>query len=669
MSVTSDVDTPSVSFGESTSISFANRDGIPSLSKTGNGKNKINVLFLVIYTLQVVGSGGFLYWLFTRAWNPKSPVTSGLFFAAEIIAFISNTLFLFCGIFSGDGDEDQTPKRNARGDSQGSDDEKPHVAVCVCRYKEPLEDLILTVNSMLDIDWPADKLHLYILDDGYMYQDEAFQRRQTLELIRIIPEAGPIASDDTPLFDEVSVHLPRPDCATKTSSWRIRAYNASGGEHCEVTLVARTKPTVTHYKAGNINNFLYNHCSALAEKGEAVPQFMLLLDHDMLPAPCILRESLPYFDDEKLAFLQFPQRFFDIATKDIFYAGNEIFFDGVQVNRSNIGLTAFAGTNAVWRMNAFYHVGGMQYGSLTEDTNTGLAVHELGYTSKYSCVELCVGQSPQTVPDAMRQRMRWSQGALEMLLFRMSVFFRCKRAYPRLPCPKPLEAYVPTKLPPPRPLEKRIAMNIIYFDSMIYPLYSIGFVVHVAVCLLYLLNIQAPMAPENPMEVLMVWLPLYCVKVATQLLAFPHVSLKVELNAQRAWAGYSLSTLASIKDAVKCFNCGTSNGWFNTGSGSKDRFWFQYGNLIFTFAIIVGMAYRIVAFAVMDKTCKAWMTFGALVYGIVLLMHVKDWAFEPLKWMVYQHSMKEAKEARWRRRSATAPLSNARKLDSSLIAA
>ena len=41
-------------------------------------------------------------------------------------------------------------------------------------------ELLTTVHYMLDIDWPAEQLHLFVLDDGYMFQPERAQRKQAL---------------------------------------------------------------------------------------------------------------------------------------------------------------------------------------------------------------------------------------------------------------------------------------------------------------------------------------------------------------------------------------------------------------------------------------------------------------------------------------------------------
>ena len=67
-------------------------------------------------------------------------------------------------------------------------------------------------------------------------------------------------------------------------------------------------------------------------------QYLLLLDHDILPVPKTLHQAIPVFDTSTriiniLGFVKLLQRFYGISINDIFYAGDEVFHDGVQLNR------------------------------------------------------------------------------------------------------------------------------------------------------------------------------------------------------------------------------------------------------------------------------------------------------------------------------------------------
>ena len=76
---------------------------------------------------------------------------------AESYAFV----ILFLGYF-------QTiwPLRRAPIVLPDDEEEWPHVDVLIPTYNEPLEVVRYTALGALNMDWPADKLHVYILDDG-----------------------------------------------------------------------------------------------------------------------------------------------------------------------------------------------------------------------------------------------------------------------------------------------------------------------------------------------------------------------------------------------------------------------------------------------------------------------------------------------------------------------
>ena len=305
--------------------------------------------FIMLYFTQAVGSIFFLYWLLTGAWNYNLPAVSILYFCAEVIAFVSITLSLFTGLFRTHEEKKDDPSQQKM-PINVSEDEKPHVAICICRYKEPIEDLFLSLDCILDIDYPTDKLHVYILDDGFFALSKQDQVEQMGGLALMISGSNMLGSDPLASFQSQPTNeLLREDCALSSHAWQIRPANRAERK-CEVTLVARKKPANSHYKAGNMNNFLYNFCGSRSQ-GDPTISLMLILDHDMIPAPNVINEALPSFiNHDELAFVQYPQRFFDIVTDDRFHSGNEMFFDGVCENRSRMGLAAFAGTNAIWRL-------------------------------------------------------------------------------------------------------------------------------------------------------------------------------------------------------------------------------------------------------------------------------------------------------------------------------
>ncbi|MCE5256593.1 MAG: glycosyltransferase, partial [Spirochaetaceae bacterium] len=176
--------------------------------------------------------------------------------------------------------------------------EKADVDIFITTYNEPEELVGKTAAAALRIDWP-DK-HVYILDDGA--RDSMRQMAEKL------------------------------GCG----------YISRGKEWID-------KPR--HAKAGNINNAL------IQTSGE----FLLILDADQIPAPAILRETLGFFEDEKMAFVQTPQYFYNLPPGDPF--GNEasLFYGPIQQGKDGWNAAFFCGSNAVLRREALMQLGIREY--------------------------------------------------------------------------------------------------------------------------------------------------------------------------------------------------------------------------------------------------------------------------------------------------------------------
>src|SRR5208337_1388564 len=84
---------------------------------------------------------------------------------AEAYAFV----ILFLGYF-------QTiwPLRRAPVALPDSPEDWPHIDVLIPTFNEPLDMVRYTALGALNMDWPADKLHIYILDDGRRKEFEQF---------------------------------------------------------------------------------------------------------------------------------------------------------------------------------------------------------------------------------------------------------------------------------------------------------------------------------------------------------------------------------------------------------------------------------------------------------------------------------------------------------------
>lgn len=163
-------------------------------------------------------------------------------------------------------------------------------------------------------------------------------------------------------------------------------------------------------KAGNVNHALS------VTSGE----YFAIFDADFVPAPDFLLETVPFFVDEKVAFVQTPQAYGNhntlIARGAAFM--QSLFYRFVQPGRNSFNAAFCVGTNVIFRRTAIDNVGGMYTDSQSEDVWTSLMLHERGWTSIYIPIVLAVGDAPETIEDYTRQQMRWATGGFEILLTR-----------------------------------------------------------------------------------------------------------------------------------------------------------------------------------------------------------------------------------------------------------
>lgn len=206
--------------------------------------------------------------------------------------------------------------------------------------------------------------------------------------------------------------------------------------------IARPKPKGKphHAKAGNINYALFS--------GETTGDLILTLDADHIPKPHFLQRALPYFfdysmqdgayKDSDIAFVQTPQDFYNLPPGDPFGHQARLFYGPIQQGKDGMSSAFYTGTNAVLRREAlvttglqnfadeyiadqkrleeFELVGGVSSASITEDMNTAMRLHAAGWKSVYHHEVLAVGLAPDDLSSTLKQRLRWAQGTVQVLL-------------------------------------------------------------------------------------------------------------------------------------------------------------------------------------------------------------------------------------------------------------
>lgn len=236
----------------------------------------------------------------------------------------------------------------------------PYVDVFIATFNEDLDVLEKTIVGATSLDWPRDRLKIYVLDDG---------KRQ----------------------------------------W-LAEYCASQGVRY------LTRETNEHAKAGNINaaikrtdgeffmvldadfvpqhNFLFRAIGLFDDPKVGIVQIPHnFYNADPMQTNLGLRKSLP--DDQRL------------------------FFETIMCGRDGWDNAFCCGSNSITRRTAIEAIGGsMPTGSITEDMLLTMALLRKGFVTRYLNERLAVGLAPESLSAMYVQRCRWARGAIQMLFLR-----------------------------------------------------------------------------------------------------------------------------------------------------------------------------------------------------------------------------------------------------------
>lgn len=221
-------------------------------------------------------------------------------------------------------------------------------------------------------------------------------------------------------FDEPLEVLRRTAIGARAIKYPHRTFMLDDGKRDEVKVMADAlgigyirRDGNEHAKAGNLNHALK------VTSGE----FILQLDADHVPLPNILDRLLGYFGDERVAFVQSPQDFYntDSFTHVVNEEGrslweeNRIFFSLLQPGKDNWNAAFFCGSCGVLRRQAFEEIGGFSTKTITEDMETSIVLHGRGWRSVYHGETLAYGLAPSSAFAYHVQRLRWGQGSMQIL--------------------------------------------------------------------------------------------------------------------------------------------------------------------------------------------------------------------------------------------------------------
>ncbi|HHO70315.1 MAG TPA: glycosyltransferase, partial [Halothiobacillus sp.] len=160
-----------------------------------------------------------------------------------------------------------------------------------------------------------------------------------------------------------------------------------------------------------------DHC-----KGDLV----LILDADHVPTVDILRNTVGFFlRDPKLFLVQTPHYFINpdplernLRTYERMPSENEMFYNQIQHGLDFWNASFFCGSAALLRRKHLDEIGGIAGDTITEDAETAMTLHGLGYNSVYYGKPMIAGLQPETFSGFIVQRSRWAQGMVQIFLLK-----------------------------------------------------------------------------------------------------------------------------------------------------------------------------------------------------------------------------------------------------------
>jgi cellulose synthase/poly-beta-1,6-N-acetylglucosamine synthase-like glycosyltransferase len=190
-----------------------------------------------------------------------------------------------------------------------------------------------------------------------------------------------------------------------------------------------TRPDNRHAKAGNLNHAL----------AKIRADLVAVLDADHVPTARFLSATLPYFDDEGMAFVQTPQDFYNLESFEHERRGDgrvfneeSVFYRVIAPAKSHWAAPFWCGTCAVVRVAALRSVGGVATDSVTEDIHTTIRMYRAGWRGTYHNEVLARGLAPDDAAAYLLQRHRWALGAMQVLRRENPLFGPGLRAPQRL---------------------------------------------------------------------------------------------------------------------------------------------------------------------------------------------------------------------------------------------
>jgi len=184
-------------------------------------------------------------------------------------------------------------------------------------------------------------------------------------------------------------------------------------EHCKTLgerFIFLREDKVEGFKAGALRIAL--------ERTAPDAEIIGIIDADYVVAPGWLSDLVPAFADPKVGLVQAPQEHRDGDRSIMHYAmAGEYsgFFDIGMVERNEKNAIVVHGTMCLMRRAALHAAGNWSSDTICEDTDLGLTMLELGWTTHYTNRRYGFGLLPDTFGAYKKQRHRWAYGGCQIV--------------------------------------------------------------------------------------------------------------------------------------------------------------------------------------------------------------------------------------------------------------
>lgn len=271
----------------------------------------------------------------------------------------------------------------------------PSFAIVVPAYNEE-HTIAATIESLMRLDYPADKLSIIVVDDG--------SKDKTLEVAeRFATKRGDAANLTTTvraLPESMNAQSPKSTISKENTSY-------TGEFRGEVGSI--TPRVLVFHKENGGKHSAMNYALAHTDA-----EFIGCLDADSTVAPDALRRIAPIFADLRVAavtpgiFIKKPENLLQ-RMQEVEYRLSVF----VRFTQATIG-SAFItpGPFSMFRARVVRETGGWRHGHSTEDLEMALRIQSMGYLIGNAPGAIVYTGTPKTLPKLFKQRVRWTYGFL-----------------------------------------------------------------------------------------------------------------------------------------------------------------------------------------------------------------------------------------------------------------